>query len=163
MFYTVDLHLNGVNDGVANQISIPLQELGAVNAMGSSVQATLRIIRLELLNYFTRLVPRDYCPCDVINTLSIVLRMLLLLLKGEESYDNMWQKVRAMWAYATNYITEFDYFHIIGDDGYVHVDNLRKYLNSREVRRLENGYLDEIARHKYFIQSASQWIGVRPR
>jgi hypothetical protein len=32
---------------------------------------------------------------------------------GPETYGNMWQKIRSMWAYAhDHYIDEFDYFHM---------------------------------------------------
>lgn len=34
---------------------------------------------------------------------------------GPEMYSNIWQKVRAMWAYAGNYNGHFDYFFICGD------------------------------------------------
>jgi hypothetical protein len=63
---------------------------------------------------------------------------------GPEAYSNMWQKVRAMWAYVhEHYREEFDYFHIGGDDIYVVVENLRAYIDGPEVVRLENGYRDE--------------------
>ena len=46
--------------------------------------------------------------------------------EGPESYFNMWQKIRSMWAYAyDNYRNDYDFFHIGGDDMYVVVDNLR--------------------------------------
>jgi hypothetical protein len=48
---------------------------------------------------------------------------------GEETYSNMWQKVRSIWSYIyTNYHDSFDYFHLLGDDTYVIVENLRNYL-----------------------------------
>jgi glycoprotein-N-acetylgalactosamine 3-beta-galactosyltransferase len=48
---------------------------------------------------------------------------------GEEVYGNMWQKVRSIWSYIyTNYLDEFDYFHLNGDDTLIIVDNLRNYL-----------------------------------
>lgn len=66
-----------------------------------------------------------------------------LLHRGPEEYDNMWQKIRSMWAYAhDNYLDQYDYFHICGDDVYVVVENLRAYLHSNEVKRLEEGHLD---------------------
>jgi hypothetical protein len=49
---------------------------------------------------------------------------------GPESYGNMWQKIRSMWAYAhSNHYRDYDYFHIGGDDMYVVVENLRAYLD----------------------------------
>ncbi|CAJ1942704.1 unnamed protein product [Cylindrotheca closterium] len=51
--------------------------------------------------------------------------------KGKEEYENMWQKVRSIWAYAyDNYIEDFDYFYLAGDDTHVIVENLRAYLES---------------------------------
>lgn len=48
---------------------------------------------------------------------------------GMESYGNMWQKVRSIWAYIhDNYLDDFDYFHLGGDDTYIVVENLRNYL-----------------------------------
>lgn len=45
---------------------------------------------------------------------------------GPESYENMWNKVQAMWFYVhQNFLLEFDWFHIGGDDMYVLPDNLR--------------------------------------
>ena len=52
-----------------------------------------------------------------------------LIHDGPEKYDNMWQKVRSMWAYVlAHYIEDYDFFHICGDDTYFIVDNLRQYL-----------------------------------
>jgi hypothetical protein len=40
--------------------------------------------------------------------------------EGKETYENMWQKVRAMWTYVyVNYFDDYDWFHIGGDDMYV--------------------------------------------
>lgn len=71
--------------------------------------------------------------------------------KGKEEYANMWQKVRSMWIYAyKKYINDFDFFLIAGDDTYVAIENLRAYLHSAEVQRLEDGYIDLI--EGYFLQ-----------
>jgi hypothetical protein len=49
--------------------------------------------------------------------------------KGPEEYNNMWQKVRSMWAYVhDHYIDDFDYFHMGGDDTHTIVENLRNFL-----------------------------------
>lgn len=46
---------------------------------------------------------------------------------GSESYDNMYIKIRAMWFYVyQHYLSEFDFFHIGGDDTYVIPENLRR-------------------------------------
>jgi glycoprotein-N-acetylgalactosamine 3-beta-galactosyltransferase len=48
---------------------------------------------------------------------------------GDESYDNMWQKVRSIWMYVyANYLEEYDFFHLGGDDLFVLVANLKKFL-----------------------------------
>jgi hypothetical protein len=52
-----------------------------------------------------------------------------LLHNGLEEYDNMWQKTRSIWAYIhDHYLDDYDYFHLGGDDMYVIVENLRRYL-----------------------------------
>ena len=83
-----------------------------------------------------------------------------LVHNGPESYSNMWQKVRSIWAYAhKHYRDDFDYFHICGDDVYVVMDNLRAYLDGPEVIQLENGYMD------LFSRGYPQWLpemGPRP-
>ena len=62
--------------------------------------------------------------------------------KGAEKYQNIWQKVRTMWAYVyDNYYEEFDWFHIGGDDMYLIVENLRWYLESEEIKTAANGGL----------------------
>ena len=49
-----------------------------------------------------------------------------LLHEGPEMYNNMWLKVRSMFQYVyDNYLEEFDFFHIGGDDHYVIPENLR--------------------------------------
>lgn len=67
--------------------------------------------------------------------------------KGPEAYSNMWQKVRSMWAYAhDNFLGDYDYFHISGDDSFVVVDNMKAYLQGEQISRLLNGYTDTISR-----------------
>jgi hypothetical protein len=79
---------------------------------------------------------------------------------GPESYGNMWQKVRSMWAYAhSNHYRDYDYFHIGGDDMYVVVENLRAYLDGPEVDRLKHGYVDAIS--KRYDQSKT-WTARNP-
>ncbi|KAI2488689.1 glycoprotein-N-acetylgalactosamine 3-beta-galactosyltransferase [Fragilaria crotonensis] len=48
---------------------------------------------------------------------------------GEESYDNMWQKVRSIWRFVhKHYTDDFDFFILGGDDLFVLPQNLRSYL-----------------------------------
>jgi len=83
---------------------------------------------------------------------------------GEESYGNMWQKIRTMWSYAyEHYADEYDYFYICGDDVYVVVDNLRAFLNSPQIQALENGYLDSIANNERFKERVYPSSILRPR
>ena len=78
-----------------------------------------------------------------------------LLQQGPEEYNNMWQKVRSMWTYVyDHYLDEFDYVHFGGDDVYVHVDNLRAYVDGPEVARLKWGYMDKISAK---FPQAYQW------
>jgi len=80
--------------------------------------------------------------------------------KGPEEYGNLWQKVRSMWKYAyDNYLDDYDYFHICGDDTYLIVDNLRAYLRSSQVQSLLDGYHDAITRrqrHKWDADAQQQ-------
>jgi glycoprotein-N-acetylgalactosamine 3-beta-galactosyltransferase len=60
--------------------------------------------------------------------------------EGDESYNNMWQKVRSIWAYVyDNCYNMYDWFHIGGDDLFLIVENLRHYLESEEIRTAANG------------------------
>ena len=88
-----------------------------------------------------------------------------LLHDGVEAYGNMWQKVRSIWAYAyLNYINDYDFFYICGDDVYVAVENMRAYVDGPEVELLENGHVDTIHTHlKGFKQTATNWVEMRPR
>ena len=57
------------------------------------------------------------------------LGMLNILHAGDEMYDNMWQKVRSIWAYVHNYyLNDYDFFHLGGDDLYLIVENLKRFL-----------------------------------
>mmetsp|Transcript_28119 Transcript_28119/g.77328 ORF Transcript_28119/g.77328 Transcript_28119/m.77328 type:complete len:458 (-) Transcript_28119:361-1734(-) len=50
---------------------------------------------------------------------------------GEESYDNMWQKVRSIWKFAgEHYLEQFDFFYLGGEDLFVLPQNLKVYLAS---------------------------------
>ena len=55
-----------------------------------------------------------------------------LLHKGiPGDYDSMWQKVRSMLAYMyEHYLDDYDFFHIVGDDVFLIVENLKAYLST---------------------------------
>jgi len=54
--------------------------------------------------------------------------------KGPEAYANMWQKLRAAWIYLhKHHLQDYDYFLAGGDDIFVVVENLRRYLLSPEI------------------------------
>ena len=54
---------------------------------------------------------------------------------GEESYYNMWQKVRSIWKFVgTHYIDQFDWFFQGGDDLFVLPQNLRNYLRQLDAQ-----------------------------
>lgn len=54
-----------------------------------------------------------------------------LIHAGPEAYGNMWQKVRSIWGYVhQHYLDDFDFFHLCGDDTYVIVPNLRRFLQN---------------------------------
>eukprot|EP00984_Skeletonema_dohrnii_P013544 scaffold5605_cov105-Skeletonema_dohrnii-CCMP3373.AAC.2 len=74
--------------------------------------------------------------------------------EGEEEYQNMWQKVRAMWSYVyVNYYDSYDWFHIGGDDMYVLVENLRLYLESEEIVTASNGRKEPLLLGQIFYQN----------
>ena len=51
--------------------------------------------------------------------------------EGPEVYENMWMKTRSIWAYIhDNYLEDFDFFFLGGDDVHVIVENLRRVLDS---------------------------------
>jgi hypothetical protein len=66
------------------------------------------------------------------------LGMLEILHQGEESYQNMWQKVRSIWAYISDhYLEEYDWFHLGGDDMYLIVNNMRRFLKGVDRRKVD--------------------------
>lgn len=84
-----------------------------------------------------------------------------LLHKGDEHYENMWQKARSIWAYAYDYYKDdYDYFHVCGDDAFVIPDNLRAYAMSKEAKRLEEGYIDDFTK---ILPNAVVVAKLRPR
>ncbi len=50
---------------------------------------------------------------------------------GPEKYENMWQKTRSILSYMhDNYMQDFDFFFLSGDDTYLIVENLRRTIHS---------------------------------
>lgn len=55
--------------------------------------------------------------------------------EGPEEYNNIAQKIRSTWLYIhDNYVDDYEWFYIGGDDVYVLVENLKYYLGSEEIR-----------------------------
>jgi len=62
------------------------------------------------------------------------LGMVALLHRGEESYANMFQKSRSILSYvAMNYLDDYDYFHLAGDDMHMIVENFRSLMLEYET------------------------------
>ena len=58
--------------------------------------------------------------------------------EGPEEYRNMWQKTRSILGYLhDNFMEDYDYFYMSGDDTLLIVENLRRYLGRLES---EQGY-----------------------
>jgi len=58
---------------------------------------------------------------------------------GNETYGNMWQKTRSIWGYIyDNYLEDFDYFWLGGDDFLVYVENLRGIIEDHESNPKDN-------------------------
>ncbi len=90
------------------------------------------------------------------NETDLSIHAINLTHKGPESYNNMWQKIRSMWAYAhDHFLEEYDYFHISGDDSYVVVDNMKAYLQGGQVASLLDGHMDNIS--KVFYKKTKRW------
>jgi glycoprotein-N-acetylgalactosamine 3-beta-galactosyltransferase len=80
-----------------------------------------------------------------------------LIHQGPEKYNNMWQKIRTMWAYAyDNYLDDFDFFHICGDDVYLVMENMRSFLDGPDIVREEKGYLNGIAREASYVNKTNR-------
>lgn len=82
---------------------------------------------------------------------------------GPETYGNIWQKIRSLWVYAhQNYLNQFDYFHVCGDDTYVIVQNLRSYLGGPEIEQILNGSKPYVfSRKQVFIDDESDKFSSR--
>eukprot|EP01064_Diplonema_japonicum_P036088 TRINITY_DN8005_c0_g1_i1.p1 TRINITY_DN8005_c0_g1~~TRINITY_DN8005_c0_g1_i1.p1 ORF type:complete len:410 (+),score=75.13 TRINITY_DN8005_c0_g1_i1:1166-2395(+) len=56
--------------------------------------------------------------------------------EGPEAWENMWQKVRSIWAWANStQIENYDYFLIGGDDMYVFTPNYKAYLSTLDRKK----------------------------
>ena len=56
----------------------------------------------------------------------------------EHEYRGIWQKVRTLMAYLyDHFLEDYDFFHILGDDVYLIVENLKEFLASPEVQSFE--------------------------
>lgn len=90
------------------------------------------------------------------NATDLSIKSIDLVHKGPEMYNNMWQKVRSMLKYAyENFLNDYDYFHISGDDSYVVVDNMRNYLQGKEIKNLLGGYIDNFS--KPYFHATKRW------
>jgi hypothetical protein len=62
------------------------------------------------------------------------LPMMKVEFEGPATYVNMWRKSLAMWQYVhANLLDDFDFFYTAGDDVFMFVENLRKFLLSAKV------------------------------
>jgi glycoprotein-N-acetylgalactosamine 3-beta-galactosyltransferase len=53
--------------------------------------------------------------------------------RGPETYETIWQKVRSIWEYVyQNYLEDFEFFHIGGDNMWVIVENLHHVLSKED-------------------------------
>lgn len=83
-----------------------------------------------------------------------------LVHKGPETYNNMWQKVRSILKYTyDNFLDDYDYFHISGDDSFVVVDNMRNYLQGQEIQNLLNGHIDNFS--KPHFNASQKWKNMK--
>ena len=58
---------------------------------------------------------------------------------NQHAYNGVFQKVRSMMAYLyDNFLDDYDFFHFLGDDVYLLVDNLKDFLASPEVQSFED-------------------------
>ena len=90
---------------------------------------------------------------------------------GEESYDNMWQKLRFAYQYvldATIISTtphnqySYDYYFVCGDDTYVVIDNFKSFLMSDVVHNLNQGHLDIYSQKSQAAQVTATRMNPRP-
>lgn len=62
--------------------------------------------------------------------------------EGPEDYDNMWNKVKSIWAYVhDHFIEDYDFFHIGGDNMFVVAENLRYAVSTMNVPEYEPIYV----------------------
>jgi hypothetical protein len=82
---------------------------------------------------------------------------------GREEYRNMWQKTRSILSYMyDNYLEDYDYFYLCGDDTYLIVENLRHYLAALETEYPATTPLfagQNMFRHKKWFRNAGRYNG----
>ena len=62
----------------------------------------------------------------------------------KESYNNMWQKTRSIWAYLyDNYLDDYDFFHLSGDDNHFVIENMKNYYRSIMIEQQMNNNTDK--------------------
>jgi hypothetical protein len=55
------------------------------------------------------------------------------------SYKGIIQKLRVMYSYVyDNFLYDYDYFHFVGDDTFLVLENLKNFLTSEKVQSWEN-------------------------
>jgi hypothetical protein len=96
------------------------------------------------------------------------LGMIELQHQGRESYFNMWQKVRSIWAYIyRHYYCDddgefFDFVHLSGDDTYVIVENLRYFLQHIQTNVAGSGEQPPLHLGQWIRQKNTPYISGGP-
>lgn len=82
--------------------------------------------------------------------------------EGPEEYMNMWQKTRSILAYMyDNYLDDFEFFFLSGDDTHLIVENLRQLLRSMQTKGHEFPlYLGFLApfRYGYYVGGGGGYV-----
>lgn len=79
-----------------------------------------------------------------------------ILHEGPEAYNNMWQKVRSTWAYVhDNYLDDYDWFHIGGDNMFVIAENLRLAAYDETNRQKK--------KHSPIYMGGAMWVPPRKK
>ena len=99
------------------------------------------------------------------NATDVSLGAIDLIHLGPETYTNIWQKVRSIWAYVyENYRDEYDFFHLCGDDTFLVVENLRYFLSAimREYHEstIDNDNIDHHDSYPYPLY-LGEWFPIQ--
>lgn len=84
---------------------------------------------------------------------------------GDESYNNMWQKTRSIVGYMyDNYLDDYDYFFICGDDTFLIYENLMGYLGLVEYEQNLGtiGKAVHLGHHVKFNRRQGDFVGGGP-